>query len=63
MAVRDARAEALTAGTATAQARHAGGQPRLVDEDQALGIEVGLARKPRLAGCGHVRASLLGRVR
>lgn len=63
MAMRDARAQALTASTATAQARHAGGETRLIDEDQALRIEVGLRGKPRLTGCGHVGAILLGCVR
>jgi len=53
----------LTASTATAQARHAGGEAGLIDEDQALRIEVGLRGKPRLARLGHVGAILLGCMR
>src|SRR6185312_447421 len=42
---------------------HLGCGPAFVDEDQALGVEAGLAIEPVLPAPGHVRALLLARVR
>ena len=60
-------------GTLTAQsfafrrpavaARHVGRGPGLVDEHQAVGLEVELGFEPGLAALHNVRAILLGRVR
>ena len=43
-------------------ARHVGLGPRLIDEDQALRIEVGLAVKPGAAPAQDVRTVLLAGV-
>ena len=63
MPVRDGRAAALAALGTPAQARHLRGGARLVDEDQPIRIEVGLAREPGEATRGDVRTFLLGSVR
>ena len=47
-------------GRAPMRAGHVGRGPRLVEEHEAGRVEVGLARKPRLARRLHVRAVLLG---
>jgi len=44
-------------------ARHVGGGPCLVDEDEAVGIEIELALEPILAALQDIRAVLLARVR
>jgi hypothetical protein len=44
-------------------ARHVGGGPGLVDEDQSLGIEVELILEPLFAPGQDVGAILLGGVR
>ena len=63
MSVRNADPQALTARSATVTARHVGGGPGLVDEDQALGVEIELPFEPGLALLRDVGAALLGRVR
>src|SRR3954453_22138361 len=42
---------------------HVGGSPGLVDEDQALGIEIKLALEPGLAPLANIRPVLLGGMR
>jgi hypothetical protein len=63
MAVRDADAQAFAAAAAAVAARHLRRSPGLVDEDQALGIEIKLAFEPGLAPHQDVGSVLLGRVR
>ncbi len=60
---RNADPQALTARSAAVTARHVGGGPGLVDEDQALGVEIELPFEPGLALLRDVGAALLGRVR
>src|SRR3954452_20669956 len=43
-------------------ARHVRGGPSLVDEDQAIWVESGLAADEHASGLGDIRAVLLGRV-
>src|SRR3954463_13854065 len=43
-------------------ARQVRGGPSLVDEDQAIGVESGLAADEHASGLGDIRAGLLGRV-
>ena len=62
MPLRDGEAAALAPRGPTVSARHVGGRGGLVEEDQCVGIEVGLGRKPRLARRLHVRPLLLGGV-
>lgn len=62
MAVRHAGAEPLAATAATVVARHVGGGPGLVDEHQALGVEIELALEPRLAPLYDVGPALLARM-
>ena len=50
------------ARTPTIAPRHVRGGPRLVDEDQAVGVESGLAADEDAPGLGYIRAVLLGRV-
>ena len=45
------------------EARHVGRRPSLVDEDETLRVESGLAIEPVLAPLQNVRPVLLGRVR
>ena len=63
MAVRHADPQALAARGAAVGAGHVGRRPGLVDEDQALGIEIGLALEPGLAPLQDVGAVLLAGVR
>ena len=63
MAVWHAHAQSLAARGAAVRARHVGLGPRLVDEDEALGIEVELAFEPVLTPLHDVRAFLFGGVR
>lgn len=63
MPVWDGRAAAHAALGASAQARHLRGSAGLVDEDQLIGIEVGLACEPDKPARGDVRTLLLGSVR
>ena len=61
--MRHADAQALAARGAAVGARHVGLRPGLVDEDQALGIEVGLGVEPGLPPLQDVGAILLAGVR
>src|SRR3954454_4059628 len=60
--VRDRSPQPQTARTSATAARHVGGRPRLVDEDQAIGIERRLAANEHAPGLGYIRPLLLGRV-
>ena len=53
---------ALTPACAAIAARHLGRRAAFIDEDQALGIEVGLGVEPGFAPGGYVRPILLGGV-
>lgn len=55
MAMRDAGAQSFAPRGAPAQPRHVGGGPRLVDEHQPFGIEIGLTVEPGLAPLYDVR--------
>lgn len=55
MAVMYARAQPLALHRMAASARHIGGGPSLVDEDQARRVELGLAVEPRFALACDVR--------
>ena len=61
--MRNAGAQPLALRRAAVLARHIGRGPGLVDEDEALGIEIELAVEPVLAPLQDVRAILLARVR
>jgi hypothetical protein len=63
VAVGDADPQAFAAAAAAVGPRHVGRSPGLVDEDQALGIEIELAFEPGLAPLQDVGAVLLGCVR
>ena len=63
VAVRHAHSQSLTARSAPVSARHLGGGTGLVDEDQALGIEIELALEPVLPRLADVGAILLRGVR
>ena len=63
MAVRDGHAQPLAARAAAVGARHVGARPGLVDEDEPLGVEVGLAVEPGLPPLQDVGTVLLGGVR
>src|SRR3954451_24104683 len=60
--VRDRSPQPQTARASATAARHVGGRPRLVDEDQAIGIERRLAANEHAPGLGYIRPLLLGRV-
>src|SRR6187549_3299821 len=60
--VRDRSPQPQAAGTPAIAARHVRGGPSLVDDDQAVGIERGLAADEHPPGLGDIRAVLLGRV-
>jgi hypothetical protein len=59
MAVRSFGEKPAAFGTPAPQRRHVRLDPGLVDEDEARGIDAGLARLPTLAFSGDVRAILL----
>jgi len=63
MAVGDCRSQPFALGRASVAARHVGGGPGLVDEDELRRIEIELAVEPGLAARHDVGAFLLGRVR
>lgn len=63
MAMRDRGTATLTFGRSAIHPRHLGGRAALVDEDQTLGIEVGLGIEPGTSATCYVRAVLLGCVR
>lgn len=62
MAVWEAHPQPLAPGAATVAARHVGRSPRLVDEDEALGLEIELTVEPGMAPLQDVGAVLLDRV-
>ena len=62
MPVRDGRPATFASGRAAVQAGHLGGRATFVDEDEALGIEVGLAVEPGVSPTRYVRPVLLGGV-
>jgi hypothetical protein len=62
VAVRNAGAKPLAFRGATVATRHVGRSPCLVDEDEALRIEIELAVEPVFAPLQDVRAVLLARV-
>lgn len=59
MTVRGEAAQAFAFKTPSAQRRHIGLDPRLVDEDQPARVEACLKGAPALASPGDVGASLL----
>jgi hypothetical protein len=59
MSVRRLGDQALAFRPPTAQRRHVGLDPRLVDEHQTLGVDAGLTRLPARPPTRHVRAILL----
>ena len=63
MSVGNARSQSLALARASLQPRHVGGGPRLVDEDEALRIEIELVVEPLSAPLQDVGPVLLGRVR
>jgi hypothetical protein len=58
MAVRHFRVQPLTAPTPASERRHVGLRPRLVDEDEAFGIEDRLQAAPANAAARDVRPIL-----
>ncbi len=62
VAVREAHAQPLARWAAPMTAGHVPGSPRLVDEHEALGIEIELAVEPALALLQDVGPVLLNRV-
>jgi hypothetical protein len=62
MSVRHGHAQALAAWAAAISPGHIGAGPALIDEHQAVGIEVELCFEPSFALGQDVRALLLGRV-
>ncbi len=60
--MREAHAQPLALGAPPVTAGHIGRGPGLVDEDQALGIEIGLTVEPRLTLPQDVGTVLLDRV-
>ena len=63
MAVRDGRTATPAPWRAAAQAGHLGGCSGLIDEHQALGVEVRLRVEPRFALRRDIGALLLAGVR
>ncbi len=63
MAMGYAGAATFTPRRPSAQPGHLGRGAGLVDEDELLGIEIGLAVEPRSAAGGDIRPLLLGGVR
>ena len=62
MSVRNRSPQALAPGRPPMQARHLGGGARLVDEDQALGVQVELTLEPGAATAQDVGTVLLRRM-
>jgi len=59
---RHGHSAALAARSAPVAASHGGGGCGLIDEHEAVWVEVELALEPHLARCPHIRPVLLGRV-
>ena len=62
MTVRDGHAQAFAARGPSMGAVHVGPGPCLVDEDEPVGVEAGLAVAPGAPLAQHIRALLLRRV-
>src|SRR3954451_24806201 len=62
VAVRHCCPQPQAAGTSTIAPRHVRSGPRLVDEDQAVGVERRLAADEHAPGLGYIRAVLVGRM-
>ena len=62
VAMEDGSAATLAPGSATIHAGHLGRGPAFVDEDQPLGVELGLVFEPGLTPACDVRPVLLGSV-
>src|SRR3954468_4214935 len=60
--MRDTSPQPQATRTSAIAARHVRGRPRLVDEDQAIGIERRLAADEHALSLGYIRTVLLGRV-
>ena len=60
MSVRHRRQQPQSARRPAIASRHIGGGPSLIDEDQVVGIERGLAANEGPALLGYVGAILLG---
>ncbi len=63
MAMGHRSAAALAARRPAMALCHLGRRPGLVDEDQPLGVQIGLRVEPGLAAAQNVRPLLLGGVR
>ena len=63
VAVRDRSTAAFASLCPAVHPRHLGRRSRLIDEDQPLGIEIGLGLEPGFALRSYIFAVLLGRVR
>ena len=63
MAVRDSGAQPLSLGCLAMQARHVGGRPGPIDEDETPRIELDLPLEPVPAPLKDIRAALLGGMR
>jgi hypothetical protein len=63
MAVRDRSAAALASGRAAIHTGHLGRRPAFIDEDEALGIEVGLSIDPGVPPARYVGPVLFSGVR
>jgi hypothetical protein len=61
--MRDAGPEPFTLLRTAMQTSHVGRRPRLVDKDEADGIEIELAVEPVFPALQNIRAILLRRVR
>jgi hypothetical protein len=59
--MRDFADQAFAAWSPAAQPRHFGRGAGFVDEDQSVGIELGLMLGPCRSRCSNVRSILLGR--
>jgi hypothetical protein len=63
MAVRDCGAQALSSGCPAARTGRVGGSLGLIDEDEAVGIQIELPLEPGLSPSQDVWSVLLGRMR
>jgi len=61
--MRHAHPKPLAALAAAMAARHVGRGPGFIDEDEALGVEIGLAVEPGLPALQDIRPILLAGVR
>ena len=63
MAMRHADPQPLAPAAAAMAARHIGRGPGFIDEDEAFGVEIGLAVEPGLPALQNIRTVLLAGVR